>query len=101
MARHGQQPDGETRQRGPGEEGADARRDVDRKVLNTMAKRGHLENSLNPNCEPMDERARKFSVTKVPLGSFAGYDRRHETRPQCLWFLPPKCLFEVYGSQLS
>lgn len=44
MARHRQQPDGETGQRRAGAISADARRDMQGQALNTVAKRGHLEN---------------------------------------------------------
>src|SRR5690348_7180263 len=44
VARHGEQPDGKTRQRRSGEKSADARRDMQRKALNSVAKRGHFEN---------------------------------------------------------
>jgi hypothetical protein len=53
MARHGEQPDGETRQRRSGEESANARRNMQRKALNSVAKRGHLENP-KPDCEPSE-----------------------------------------------
>ncbi len=42
VARYRQKPDGKAREGRAREEGADARRDMDRKALNSLAKRGHL-----------------------------------------------------------